>query len=170
MKSSHSFLTMDSGTNKCQISDACYKFSESNGNISSKKRIESVSWLYGRFSFKFNQIFQSFTSQVNNQLSLMFSRANCFMDLLMEKKEIYDLCKKSMIELSSAIEPLLSLNPIPNGMVLHTPKSLTDVSLANTIKMASLLPITSLRMTFFFCSVEEHSCCLGGGFQMAHSR
>ena len=149
MKSSHSFLTMDSGTNKCQISDACYKFSESNGNISSKKRIESVSWLYGRFSFKFNQIFQSFTSQVNNQLSLMFSRANCFMDLLMEKKEIYDLCKKSMIELSSAIEPLLSLNPIPNGMGLHTPKSLTDVSLANTIKMASLLPITSLTMTFF---------------------
>ena len=88
----------------------------------------------------------------------------------MEKKEIYDLFKKSMIELSSAIEPLLSLNPIPNGMVLHTPKSLTDVSLANTIKMASLLPITSLRMTFFFCRVEEHSCCLGGGFQMAHSR
>ena len=79
----------------------------------------------------------------------------------MEKKEIYDLFKKSMIELSSAIEPLLSLNPIPNGMVLHTPKSLTDVSLANTIKMASLLPITSLRMTFFFCRVEEHSCCLG---------
>ena len=114
-------------------------------------------------------IFHSF-AKVNNQLSLMFSRANCCMDLLMEKKEIYDLFKKSMIELSSAIEPLLSLNPIPNGMVLHTPKSLTDVSLANTIKMASLLPITSLRMTFFFCRVEEHSCCLGGGFQMAHSR